>query len=216
MNKIIKILIVLVIAAAGVDAYLIMNYNKNNSAPLKGANAADSKPAASNASGNFFAGLSFQNNNFLFRKAADDNNIYPDSQDTICDGNAYYFSLKSAIPARGQVWGIDSVNCPANADNSSIAGLFCKIIPAYEKEELEDILSLYRPEDKNKILSMLSKPEMVARYTAATKDIQRFDLEIVYEFAGAYIALVKVNEDPFLMPYYIVNEGGSIILAWLL
>jgi len=140
----------------------------------------------------------------------------PDSSHMICD-SLFIHSIYGTIPPINTPWIID--NNLGKQDCSSMDTPFktlCKLLDAYQSGNVDTVISLYLPQNRDSIYSILADSNILQSYTNFITTVSSFNVYIGYEAGNGFLTLLKLNyvtREQDLVPYFLKQNESKWYLA---
>ena len=116
----------------------------------------------------------------------------PDESAFLCD-SAFHYDLVCGMPAAGEHWWVSDTFGSRNADTTNTPyGVLCRLLKAYKSDNINYISSLYHPASQADVSSILSNPQVAARYDSLVSAIQSMEVLIGFNYLPGFAALVKL------------------------
>jgi len=158
----------------------------------------------------------FNLSNYLIGIPIDTAGFTPDSSRMICDSLIIY-SISGTLPSSNVPWLID--NDSGNQDCSPMNTPFktlCKLLSAYQTGNIDTVIAIYLPEDRDSIYSILNNSGILQSYINFILSVTSLNVYIGYETGGGFLTRLKLNNSISgvgLVPYFLKEQEGKWYVA---
>jgi hypothetical protein len=139
-----------------------------------------------------------------------------DSLNLLCD-SLFIYDITGTIPPVDEQWLID--DSFGNQDCSEMDTPFktlCELLKAYHLGDIDTVISLYSPENRDSIYSILADSNIMSSYISFITQVSSMNVYIGYETGGGFLSLLKLNfttREEGLVPYFLKQFQNKWYLA---
>jgi hypothetical protein len=139
-----------------------------------------------------------------------------DSSKFLCD-SLYVYTFSGTIPNISGGWLID--DDPGNQNSSAMDTPFktlCELLKKYKTGNLDSVLTVYLPEHRDSIRTILSNPAILQGFTSYILSITSMNVYAGYQIDGGFVTMLHMNNNKspaFLSPYFARQYQGKWYLA---